>query len=167
MNNITTDVVTYVPEYTYVSHRTYKISWFLIFSGMLLIALAAYHFYLFNNILKLKKRCTQVYSAEITAIHKKKNPDPHLRSRYMQYSATYRYEYDGQFYECSNNVYDVYRFRKPKVGDIATIYIDPQEPSCLFDDFAKSKMNSFLITGIMLSATGLLCIFGDIIANLL
>ena len=166
MEYVTTDVVTYVPEYTYVSEQPIKIYWWLVVGGMLLIAMGAYFFYRYSELRRLKLRCTQVYSAEITQIRKSKHADPHLRSKYMQYNATYRYEYNGSFYESSNNIYGNVNLRKPKVGDMATIYLDPDEPTVLFDELAKTRLNQFLIMGIGYLAGGIFCMFGNIIVRL-
>lgn len=166
MNYVTTDVVTYVPEYTYTTTRSHKIDWWLVFLGLMLVAMGVYFFHRYSILRKLKKRCTQLYSAEITQIRKSTTADPHLRSKHMQYNATYRYEYNGQYFECNNNIYGYYGFKKPKVGDKATIYIDPDEPSVLFDDFAKDRLRSFFIIGIMMVGTGGFVVFADIFTNL-
>ncbi|MBQ4256243.1 MAG: DUF3592 domain-containing protein [Oscillospiraceae bacterium] len=94
----------------------------------------------------LKKRCTQRVEGVVTLL------DRSAYSRRVTYNATYRYEYNGRTYESSNLIYGsqpslLFRLH---VGDTVGIWIDPDDPSSVFDELAANALRSNLAAGIMM-----------------
>lgn len=141
----------------------------IVLSSLILVALSAYFWYRMLEIKRIEDRCTASVNAMVTEIRKSRNGDRFLRSRYLQYNATYRYTYNGMEYVSQNEYYggNTKRgfFAKPdvNVGEMIEVRIDPFDPRTLIDIFAKSLKNRFFTHAMLLDIGAVamvgMCIF--------
>ncbi len=119
----------------------------IVLASLVLLALSAYFWYRILELKRIEDRCTASVNAMVTEVRKSKHGDRYLRTRYMQYNATYRYTYNGMEYVSQNEYYGGNEkgvfFAKPDVavGDMVEIRIDPLNPRTLIDIYAKSFKN--------------------------
>ena len=147
---------TYTVTYTYVDRTNdhsvdasfYK--WTILFVVVFSL-MAAYFWYREIEVQKLKDRCSVPVSALVVKIRKSKHGDRMLRSKYMQYNATYRYTYNGNVFESQNEYYGskvtqlnpFSTYCGESEGEMVTVQIDSADPNSVYDLFAEQARKSF------------------------
>ena len=125
----------------------------MVIIGIVTGAMSAYFWYRAVEIETLKKRCTVTVPGYVTKVRESKTGDRTLRSKFVQYNATYRYTYNGNVIESQNEYYGGRFFRflplRPEVeeGKMGDIHIDPMDPYAVFDVLANNARNSFIYSG--------------------
>ena len=154
----------YVPAYTiYRTSNFFGSNAFYFVMGLICIVMGAW--LLYTKAYKyslIKKVCTVPVEARIYEIDWKYGGKGGRR-----YNFSYEYFYNEQRYISSNDIYEKIRvyWQRPQVGDVVTIFINPQNPREFYDIVVKGGRNLGIISGTMMTALGIFLPFMSILAK--